>query len=405
MKLYKSLTSIAIFLMLLMIPKNIHATTNDVIKGCKNSPVGISMTGSSENDTFTFKCGDSCNFRSEYSGHSLLQIGGFVRYSKNYRLVFPVSGEHNVSAFKDGVLCSTAKIVIADNHSYGNMEVEEAATCTSNGTGKYTCTICKNSYTEQIPATGHKYTEEITQKQTCTEDEIKIYTCSNCGDRNTKRIPATGHKYTETLTQKQTCTENGVKTYTCSNCGSSHTESVLATGHNYVKTKSSKPTCTKDGIENYICSECGAYSEKILSSTGHSYSGWTIIKKATIFNKGEKSHVCLNCNSKEVKMIKKLPSEISLSKSNLHIKVGKQQKLKIKKKTKGDKILYWKSSRDNIVSINKKTGKIKALKSGSSKVTLKMRSGCTATCIIFVYEKRNKRLEKNPNLPFIVPYR
>lgn len=41
----------------------------------------------------------------------------------------------------------------------------------------------------------HNYTEEITKAATCTEDGVKTSTCSLCGDSYTQAIPATGHTW------------------------------------------------------------------------------------------------------------------------------------------------------------------------------------------------------------------
>ena len=93
----------------------------------------------------------------------------------------------------------------------------------------------------------HKYVETVIKEPTCTEDGEKVYTC-DCGASYTEVIPATGHKYAESvITKKPTCTEDGEKTYTCDVCGGNFTETIPATGHNYV-----------DGI----CTECG--DEKIV---------------------------------------------------------------------------------------------------------------------------------------------
>ena len=50
----------------------------------------------------------------------------------------------------------------------------------------------------------HTETESVTRAATCTEPGEKTYTCSLCGESHTETIPATGHHY-----------ENGV----CTVCG------------------------------------------------------------------------------------------------------------------------------------------------------------------------------------------
>ena len=70
------------------------------------------------------------------------------------------------------------------------------ATCTEDGYVTYTCTLCGDSYTEVIPATGHNHVETDRQEATCTEDGYVTYTCE-CGDTYTEVIPATGHTYVD----------------------------------------------------------------------------------------------------------------------------------------------------------------------------------------------------------------
>ena len=73
----------------------------------------------------------------------------------------------------------------------------------------------------------HSYSSEITKAATCKETGIKTYTCSICGDSYTEEIPQlTTHSYTSKVTKTATCKESGIKTYTCSICGDSYTEKI-----------------------------------------------------------------------------------------------------------------------------------------------------------------------------------
>lgn len=77
-------------------------------------------------------------------------------------------------------------------------------------------------------------------------------------------------------------------------------------------------------------------------------------------------------------------ASVKISKTKLKIKKGSSYTLGIKKQTKGDKVSKWVSTKPKVVSVNKKTGKIKALKKGKAKITLTMKSGCKATCTVTV---------------------
>ena len=72
-----------------------------------------------------------------------------------------------------------------------------------------------------IDVHAHAYTEEVTKAATCTENGVRTYTCP-CGDTYTEEIPATGHSYI--------CTETDDSyVYICENCGDTYTEEKLPT--------------------------------------------------------------------------------------------------------------------------------------------------------------------------------
>lgn len=128
-------------------------------------------------------------------------------------------------------------------HDYGEGVVTTEPGCETVGEKTYTCS-CGDSYTEEIPATGHSYDEGVvTTDPTCTEAGVKTYTCSGCGTTKTESVAALGHSYDAgEITTDPTCTDAGVKTFTCSGCGATKTESVAALGHDY---------------QNGKCANCG----------------------------------------------------------------------------------------------------------------------------------------------------
>ncbi len=80
----------------------------------------------------------------------------------------------------------------------------------------------------------------------------------------------------------------------------------------------------------------------------------------------------------------------SLNVSKLSLQKGQTAKvLQLKKSSAaGDKIISWKSSDPKVVSINKKTGKMKGKKIGSAVITATLKSGGTATCRIQVIKEK-----------------
>ncbi|MCD7827534.1 MAG: hypothetical protein LUG85_03225, partial [Clostridiales bacterium] len=134
----------------------------------------------------------------------------------------------DVSSVKADV---TVKAVYTpEEHSFDTYEVTTPATCTTAGTGKYTCSACGYSYEEEIPATGHLNTSTINAKDaTCTEDGYTGDTyCSDCKQTiaTGSVIPATGHtEYISKAAQAATCTEAGwTAEISCSVCNKVITE-------------------------------------------------------------------------------------------------------------------------------------------------------------------------------------
>lgn len=184
--------------------------------------------------------------------------------------------------------------------------VTNAATCTSSGTQYNLCENCGNiiGETTLLPITGHNYTTE-TQNATCTKDGLTTYTCS-CGDTYTETIPATGHSYTEEIKREPTCTASGVKMLSCS-CGNKKTEQIPATGHDAVTDKAVAPTCTKSGLtEGSHCNTCGATitAQQTIPATGHSYEEKTVTQ-ATCTADGLKKFTC-HCGDSYTETISKI---------------------------------------------------------------------------------------------------
>ncbi|MBE7067680.1 MAG: serine protease [Clostridiales bacterium] len=149
-------------------------------------------------------------------------------------------------------------------HTYASVTTKQA-TCKETGIRTHTCTICGNTYLEDIAKlTTHSYTSEITKASTCNETGIKTYTCDVCGDYYTEEIaqrPA--HSYTSEVTKEATCTEKGITTYTCKYCEDTYTEEIAKSStHSYSSTITREATCTETGIKTHTCSLCGdSYQE------------------------------------------------------------------------------------------------------------------------------------------------
>ncbi|MCD8006562.1 MAG: hypothetical protein LUF29_06265, partial [Oscillospiraceae bacterium] len=180
-------------------------------------------------------------------------------------------------------------------HSY-LIEITRDATCTETGVITYTCSVCGDSYTEDIPATGHTIEVQNAKDATCTEDG---YTgdevCTVCSETVTtgQVIPATGHSY-EAVVTAPTCTEKGYTTYTCSVCGDSYVaDETEALGHSYEAVVTA-PTCTEKGYTTYTCSVCGdTYVADETEALGHSYEA--VVTAPTCTEKGYTTYTCSVC--------------------------------------------------------------------------------------------------------------
>ena len=183
----------------------------------------------------------------------------------------------------EGKHCSVCNAIIvaqteipANGHSWDEGKVTTAPTCETAGVKTYTCTVCNETKTEAIVATGHTPVEVADQPATCTEAGHKAgKKCSVCGETlsGMEEIPATGHQWDEgKVTTAPTCENAGVKTYTCTVCNETKTEVLDATGHTLVNIAEQPATCTEAGHTAGVkCSVCGATISGIeeIPAKGH----------------------------------------------------------------------------------------------------------------------------------------
>ena len=208
-------------------------------------------------------------------------------------------------------------------HSYD--AVIQGPTCTEDGHGAYTCTVCGHSYEEVLPTPGHAweeancvapktctvcgltegeisdhYYEAVVTDPTCTADGYTTHTCTGCGDSYVDTpVAATGHSWRvatcsspktcaicgktegevlghdyDAVTTAPTCTENGYTTYTCADCGHTYTGNYTdALGHSYEAIVTA-PTCTDRGYTTHTCTVCGySYEDSHVGALGHDYQG------------------------------------------------------------------------------------------------------------------------------------
>ena len=139
----------------------------------------------------------------------------------------------------------------ATGHKFGEYEVVTEATCSKDGLKRRTCSVCNEVEEVKIPATGkHTAVTEITKKATCTTAGEKVTKCSVCDKvLSTEEIPATGHKYSDYVIKKDaTETEDGILERICTVCG--ETEKVTIP-----KLESLKTEVKDEKAENPLASQ------------------------------------------------------------------------------------------------------------------------------------------------------
>ena len=189
----------------------------------------------------------------------------------------PTCKDKGVKTFTCTV-CNETKTEAIDATGHTSVEVpEKPATCTEAGhkAGKK-CSVCGETLSgmEEIPATGHQWDEgKVTTAPTCENAGVKTYTCTVCNETKTEAIVATGHTPVEVSEKPATCTEAGHKAgKKCSVCGEtlSGMEEIPALGHDWGEwTVTTSPTCTKEGEEKRTCKRdgCNATETRKIAAT------------------------------------------------------------------------------------------------------------------------------------------
>ena len=205
-----------------------------------------------------------------------------------------------------GAKLQTGKAIAKKSHTWDAGKITQEATCAKTGIKTYTCTVCKTTKTEEVPATGvHKNTELRNVKEaTCTEEGYTGDTyCKDCGSKiaSGQKISKTEHTWNSgVITTSPTCVERGVKIYTCNICQTTRTEELPATGnHQNTELRNAKEaTCTAEGYTGDIyCQDCGTKLQtgKAIAKKAHTWDAGTVTKVATCTESGVKTYTCTLC--------------------------------------------------------------------------------------------------------------
>ena len=156
-----------------------------------------------------------------------------------------------------------------DPHPYVGA-VTTPATCGANGVKTYTCSVCGDRYTEQIPATGVHVYDVVVTDPTCEAGGYTTYVCEDCGHTYATKIPATGHKYETTYVDAR-CDAEGYDLHTCTLCGDSYKDNFtpMRTEHGIVPGEEFF-SCTEPGYAVYYCMYCDYSYRETWDAPGHS---------------------------------------------------------------------------------------------------------------------------------------
>ena len=207
-----------------------------------------------------------------------------------------------------GTKLQTGKAIAKKSHTWDAGKITQEATCAKTGIKTYTCTVCKTTKTENVPATGnHKNTELRNVKEaTCTEEGYTGDTyCKDCGSKiaSGQKISKTEHTWNSgVITTSPTCVERGVKIYTCNICQTTRTEELPATGnHQNTELRNAKEaTCTAEGYTGDIyCKDCGTKLQtgKAIAKKAHTWDAGIVTKTATCTESGVKTYTCTLCKA------------------------------------------------------------------------------------------------------------
>lgn len=298
-------------------------------------------------------------------------------------------------------VCNTTKteVIPATGHQHKEVKNAKKATCTEDGyTGDTYCTDCgelikKGSVTEKA---NHNWQLTKEEKATCEKDGSKTYTCADCKETKTETIPATGHKFGDwqTVTTQSVFT-GGVQKRICNVCGKEETRNVgnqlkatIKTNASSLKLKRKQATkkfvvsglAAGDSVKSWTSSNQkivkvfgsrnGACTIKAGNKTGKAKITITLESglKKTINITVQKSAVA--CTS-----IKNVPKKLTLNRKKSY-----QLKPVISPITCTSKAKY-RTSNKKIVKVTSR-GKITAVKKGKAKITVmvgKKKFVCTVT--------------------------
>ncbi len=310
---------------------------------------------------------------------------------KDYKCTYVDANHHQISGYFDS--CGEYVKMLADHKLSSNIKYVEYNDSFHKITGY--CGRCESFNAEQIEA--HNFQEKpewVTYKdQGKVNDRYhgRMFKCANCGN---KKVVDEEHSYGPWKVSKEaTCAETGLKIRPCWHCEYVLEETIPSTeNHKWSSwVITNKGNCLTEGLKERTCLTCGKVETEAIPVIGaHDWKNWKTVKEPTVFETGEEIRTCYNCEESETRAVEKIKAYAKFKKSCYTLTAGKTLSLSSKvQKGRGDSVKKWKSSRRKIATVSS-SGKVKAKKKGTAKITVILKSGEKATVKIKVNEKKKK---------------
>ena len=170
------------------------------------------------------------------------------------------------------------------------------ATCTEAGERTFVCDYCNKSFTEVLPATGHKLTVKDHKDATCNEKGYDVQVCSVCNEeiRTELEIDLNAHKYDDGKVIEPTCSRDGYTVYTCAVCGNTKRENIIPHKEHVMEDIVVPATCQIQGYTRHQCKNCDyTYYDTYTDPLEHDYEA--TVKAPACTERGYTVYTCKNC--------------------------------------------------------------------------------------------------------------
>lgn len=269
-----------------------------------------------------------------------------VTWTSNNTSVATVSGNGTITAKTKGTTYITAKTSngltavcavtiesLQDNcsHSYGPWTITTQSTCINVGYKYRRCDICDKAEGENIPATGHDFSDEwtVTKEANCTEYGERKHLCTVCEEPDSSTVESVdmiAHTCGEewTFETEPTCSKTGLKFKTCSVCNEKcETQEIPAIAHKYDDSWiiEQEATCQHEKVEYRSCTICGEKEYHYEDKVEHDYVA-TDVKDSTYTEEGYATYTCSYCDDSYTDIIPVLTNEAEIIVKSVKARAG-----------------------------------------------------------------------------------